>query len=74
MPVLWDKKTETIVNNESAEIVRMFNSAFDELLPPATAQLDLYPGPLRAEIDALNEWVYDGVNSASGLELRAPPR
>ncbi|KAL6302668.1 glutathione S-transferase [Sparassis latifolia] len=63
VPVLWDKKTETIVNNESSEIIRMFNSAFNELLPKNKAAIDIYPEPLRKEIDSVNEWVYDTVNN-----------
>ncbi len=60
VPVLWDKKTQTIVNNESAEIMRMFNSAFDEL---GAGPMDLYAEPLRAEIDALNAFIYPNVNN-----------
>ncbi|WP_460145370.1 glutathione S-transferase family protein [Pseudomonas sp. S2_A02] len=60
VPVLWDKQTNCIVNNESAEIIRMFNSAFDEL---TGNDLDFYPAPLRAEIDALNERIYPAVNN-----------
>ena len=63
VPVLWDKKTSTIVNNESSEIIRMFNSEFNDQLSPEKASLDFYPEELRAEIDSLNEWVYDTVNS-----------
>jgi glutathionyl-hydroquinone reductase len=59
--VLWDKQQAIIVNNESAEIVRMFNSAFNAL--PGTADLDLYPEALRGEIDPLNERVYRCVNN-----------
>ena len=58
-PVLWDRQAGTIVNNESAEILRMFNSAFDGLGAQAG---DYYPADLRAEIDALNERIYDTVN------------
>ena len=61
VPVLWDKKTNTIVNNESAEIIRMFNSAFDAL--PGVTDLDLYPETLRADIDTLNERIYGTVNN-----------
>ena len=64
VPVLWDKQKKTIVNNESSEIIRMFNTAFNDQLPADKAKLDLYPEPLRKEIDELNEWVYDTVNSA----------
>lgn len=61
MPVLWDKKERTIVNNESSEIVRMFNSAFNSFAKfPA---LDLYPHSLRAKIDEVNEWTYDCINN-----------
>ncbi|NTG46469.1 glutathione S-transferase family protein [Agrobacterium rhizogenes] len=60
VPVLWDKQTGTIVNNESAEIIRMFNSAFDGL---TGSKDDFYPTDIRAEIDALNEVVYDTVNN-----------
>lgn len=59
-PMLWDLKTATIVNNESAEIVRMFNSAFDAL---GAAPGDYYPKALRGEIDAVNERVYRTVNN-----------
>ncbi|MFW8584937.1 glutathione S-transferase family protein [Rhizobium beringeri] len=60
VPVLWDKKTGTIVNNESAEIIRMFNSAFDGL---TDSTADFYPEDLRPDIDALNTTVYDTVNN-----------
>ncbi|MEJ8572264.1 glutathione S-transferase family protein [Microbaculum marinum] len=61
VPVLWDKERETIVSNESAEIIRMLNSAFDGL--GADASVDLYPAALRAEIDRINSVVYDTVNN-----------
>lgn len=60
VPVLWDKQNGTIVNNESADIVRMFNSGFGELADPA---LDLYPTALRAEIDQLNADIYPRLNN-----------
>ena len=60
VPVLWDKQTGTIVNNESAEIIRMLNSAFDAL---TGSKQDFYPENLRSDIDALNELVYDTVNN-----------
>ncbi|THH30905.1 hypothetical protein EUX98_g3292 [Antrodiella citrinella] len=63
VPLLWDKKTNSIVNNESSEIIRMFNSEFNEQLPADKAKIDIYPEALRAEIDAQNEWVYDTVNN-----------
>lgn len=60
VPVLWDKKTEQIVSNESSEIIRMFNSAFDHLTDNT---LDLYPQALRADIDEINDFVYNNVNN-----------
>lgn len=60
VPVLWDKKLGTIVNNESAEILRMMNSGFGDL---ADTSVDLYPEALRAEIDALNEHIYPRFNN-----------
>jgi putative glutathione S-transferase len=60
VPVLWDKQQNCIVNNESAEIIRMFNNAFDDL---TGNDLDFYPEPLRGEIDALNERIYPAVNN-----------
>ena len=60
VPVLWDREKATIVNNESAEIIRMFNSAFDAF---GDAALDLYPEPMRQEIDRVNERVYETVNN-----------
>ena len=63
VPVLWDKQTNTIVNNESSEIIRMLNTEFNHLLPDEYAKLDLYPENLRAEIDDQNDWVYNTVNN-----------
>ncbi|WP_277963592.1 glutathione S-transferase family protein [Pseudomonas sp. RIT-To-2] len=60
VPVLWDKQLKRIVSNESAEIIRMFNSAFNELTGNT---LDLYPQPLRPAIEALNEAIYPAVNN-----------
>ena len=60
VPVLWDRKRETIVNNESSEIIRMLNSAFDGV---DAKDGDFYPAPLRAEIDRINAEVYDRVNN-----------
>ena len=60
VPVLWDKETGSLVSNESADIIRMLNSAFDAFATPAA---DFYPADLRAEIDAVNERVYSGVNN-----------
>jgi putative glutathione S-transferase len=60
VPVLWDKERRTIVNNESSEIIRMFNAAFDAVTDDRT---DYYPAPLRDTIDAVNATVYDNVNN-----------
>ena len=60
VPVLWDKLAGTIVSNESSEIIRMFNSAFDAW---GDASLDFCPEPLREEIDAVNAVVYENVNN-----------
>jgi len=60
VPVLWDKRRGSIVNNESSEIIRMFNSAFDGI---GAAAGDYYPVALRAEIDAINARVYDTLNN-----------
>jgi glutathionyl-hydroquinone reductase len=60
VPVLWDTERGTIVNNESAEIIRMFNSAFDGV---GAAPGDYYPEDLRDEIEAVNARVYDTVNN-----------
>jgi len=74
VPVLWDKKTETIVNNESrystphkfalkfSEIIRIFFTAFDSLLPQ-DKRITFYPKHLAKQIDELNDWVYDTVNN-----------
>jgi putative glutathione S-transferase len=60
VPVLWDMKAKTIVNNESSEIIRMFNSAFDGLTGNTS---DFYPQALRAEIDRINDLVYPNINN-----------
>ncbi len=60
VPVLWDKQRETIASNESSEIIRMLNVAFDEW---GDASVDLYPQALRGEIDEINELVYPNVNN-----------
>ncbi|MGP0172601.1 glutathione S-transferase family protein [Pseudomonas sp. NCHU5208] len=60
VPLLWDKQQQRIVSNESAEIIRMFNSAFDGL---TGNDLDFYPQPLRERIDRLNDGIYPAVNN-----------
>ena len=60
VPMLWDKHRDTIVSNESSEIIRMFNSAFDDV---GAAVGDFYPADKRQEIDAINELIYNNVNN-----------
>jgi putative glutathione S-transferase len=60
VPVLWDKQRQAIVSNESADIIRMFNTAFNGLTGNHD---DYYPQSLREQIDAINERVYDGINN-----------
>ena len=60
VPVLWDKEQGTIVSNESSEIIRMFNSAFDQI---GAKSGDFYPEALRGEIDTVNERVYETLNN-----------
>ncbi|KAF2446530.1 glutathione S-transferase [Karstenula rhodostoma CBS 690.94] len=68
IPMLWDKKTQTVVNNESSEIARILVDGFDELLPAERREANkgasaLLPSNLRNEIDQLNSWVYDNINN-----------
>jgi putative glutathione S-transferase len=60
VPVLWDKREDTIVSNESADIIRMFNAAFEQV---GAKGADYYPAPLRAEIDSVNDRVYKTLNN-----------
>ena len=60
VPVLWDKERSTIVNNESSEIIRMFNGAFGRF---TNVRTDYYPAPLREEIDRVNAVVYENINN-----------
>ena len=60
VPVLWDKQRSAIINNESADLLRMFNHAFDEL---TGNDLDFYPLDLRSVIDEVNADVYDHINN-----------
>jgi len=61
VPVLWDRQTNTIVNNESAEIIRMLNEAFNAFA--TKPELDFYPHDLREEIHKINAWVYADINN-----------
>jgi putative glutathione S-transferase len=60
VPTLWDKQTNQVVNNESSEIIRMFNTAFDAF---TNATEDYYPADLCAEIDAINDVIYPTINN-----------
>jgi putative glutathione S-transferase len=60
VPVLWDKQKQVIVSNESADIIRMFNSEFNHL---TDNKLDLYPEHLQSNIDEVNDWVYRDINN-----------
>ncbi|MGT2907820.1 glutathione S-transferase family protein [Streptococcus dentiloxodontae] len=60
VPVLWDKKTKTIVNNESAEIMRMLNTAFNDITGNTA---DYYPADWQADIDAMNDFIYPNINN-----------
>jgi glutathionyl-hydroquinone reductase len=61
VPVLWDTKKRTIVNNESSEIIRMLNSEFNQF--SSDPERSYYPEPLRKEIDTFNDWIYPNVNN-----------
>jgi putative glutathione S-transferase len=63
VPVLWDKKNQTIVNNESSEIIRMFNSEFNGKGLAKNPTVDFYPEKLRKEIDVLNDEIYHNLNN-----------
>ncbi|KAF2768321.1 glutathione S-transferase [Teratosphaeria nubilosa] len=63
VPVLWDKKLETIVNNESDELLRDLNTAFNSLLPDDVAQLNLYPTELQKQIDSMEKWIQAHLNT-----------
>jgi glutathionyl-hydroquinone reductase len=67
VPLLWDKKLHTIVNNESSELIRIFNQDFNDFIPAEKAAIDIYPKDLRPQIDELNAWIYPGINSMSNL-------
>ncbi len=60
VPMLWDKERNTVVNNESSEIIRMFNTAFNEF---GNIDVDYYPETLREAIDVVNKPIYDNVNN-----------
>jgi putative glutathione S-transferase len=63
VPTLYDKKQKKIVSNESSEIIRMFYTAFDHLLPEQYKKVDLLPENLKQQIDETNEWTYNEINN-----------
>lgn len=63
VPTLWDKKNNTIVSNESSEIIRMFYTEFDSLLPQQYKDVVLFPADLQPQIEATNEWTYNDINN-----------
>lgn len=63
VPVLWDKKNETIVNNESSEIIRMFYTEFDDLIEDKYKGINLYTPEYATKIDEINEWIYNDINN-----------
>ncbi|KAF2083582.1 hypothetical protein K490DRAFT_76450 [Saccharata proteae CBS 121410] len=63
VPTLYDVKTRRIVNNESSEIIRMFYTAFDDVLPEEYKKLDLFPKDLQSKIEETNEWTYNDINN-----------
>ena len=74
VPVLWDSKTETIVNNESSEIIRMLASEFNEF--SKNPNVDYYPEDLKNKIEELNDWIYPTINNGvykSGFARKQAP-
>ncbi|KAJ9196275.1 hypothetical protein DTO164E3_6331 [Paecilomyces variotii] len=63
VPLLWDTKTNTAVNNESAELLRWLPTAFNSLISPELAKIDLYPQHLRSQIDSISEWMQRDLNT-----------
>lgn len=63
VPVIWDNKLNTIVNNESSEIIRFIDTAFDEFLPQEVRGVTYYPEDLRQRIDDFHAWVYPNINN-----------
>lgn len=75
VPTLYDKKQKKIVNNESADIIRMLYYVFDDLLEDKYKKLDLFPEDLRSTIEETNEWTYNDINNGvykSGFATYVP--
>jgi glutathionyl-hydroquinone reductase len=60
VPVLWDSKSETIVNNESSQILRILNESFNEF---TESTLNFYPNELKSKIDEVNQWIFSTINT-----------
>ncbi|CAI8496952.1 hypothetical protein CAS74_004639 [Pichia kudriavzevii] len=76
VPVLWDKELETIVNNESSEIIRILNTEFNDLIADEYRKIDIYPEAFRKEIEEMNAWVYSDINNGvykSGFATKQEP-
>ena len=63
VPILYDVKQKVIVSNESSEIIRMFYTEFDDIIPEKYAKVDLFPENLRKQIEDTNEWTYNDINN-----------
>ncbi len=63
VPTLYDKKAGKIVSNESSEIIRMFYTEFDDLLPEDFKKVDLLPEKLKSDIEGSNDWTYNDINN-----------
>lgn len=63
VPTLYDKKTKKIVSNESAEIIRMMYTAFDDIIDEKFKKVNLFPKDLQKDIEELNDWVYNDINN-----------
>ncbi|KAK6460582.1 glutathione S-transferase [Scheffersomyces coipomensis] len=76
VPVLWDKKLQTIVNNESSEIIRMLSNEFNAFIPKQFAEINIYPVSLQPRINELNELIYENINNGvykSGFAIQQDP-
>lgn len=63
VPTLYDMKQQTIVSNESSEIIRMFYTEFDDLISDQYKKVDLFPQNLQKDIEETNQWTYDYINN-----------
>lgn len=72
VPVLWDKETKTIVNNESGDLLRFLSTEFDDLLDDKHKNVQLYPEHLRGKIDEFNAWTLNYINGSASKAIYAP--